>query len=159
MYNSFFRNLFQFGISRIFMSVDFMLALFITIAIERATINMAIISIDLEPILNVLVGLFSFVFAALAIMIAFSETGLGKLLTKMGKQKNILFHYWHSCVVYLTSILYVGFCLAIKTENKFLILGVIFSTLYAIFVTYSLVKTTISLGIYKDIHDTRENGQ
>ena len=120
MYNSFFRNLFQFGISRIFMSVDFMLALFITIAIERATINMAIISIDLEPILNVLVGLFSFVFAALAIMIAFSETGLGKLLTKMGKQKNILFHYWYSCVVYLTSILYVGFCLAIKTENKFL---------------------------------------
>ena len=136
-----------------------MLALFITIAIERATINMTIVSIDLEPILNVLVGLFSFVFAALAIMMAFSETGLGKLLTKMGKQSNILFHYWYSCVVYLTSILYVGFCLAIKTENKFLILGVIFSTLYAIFVTYSLVKTTISLGIYKDIHDTRENGQ
>ena len=108
MYNSFFRNLFQFGISRLFMSVDFMIALF---------------------------------------------------LTKMGKQSNILFHYWYSCVVYLTSILYVGFCLAIKTENKFLILGVIFSTLYAIFVTYSLVKTTISLGIYKDIHDTRENGQ
>lgn len=159
MYNSFFRNLFQFGISRIFMSVDFMLTLFITIAIERATINMTIVSIDLEPILNVLVGLFSFVFAALAIMMAFSETGLGKLLTKMGKQSNILFHYWYSCVVYLTSILYVGFCLAIKTENKFLILGVIFSTLYAIFVTYSLVKTTISLGIYKDIHDTRENGQ
>lgn len=159
MYNSFFRNLFQFGISRIFMSVDFMLALFITIVIERATINMTIVSIDLEPILNVLVGLFSFVFAALAIMMAFSETGLGKLLTKMGKQSNILFHYWYSCVVYLTSILYVGFCLAIKTENKFLILGAIFSTLYAIFVTYSLVKTTISLGIYKDIHDTRENGQ
>lgn len=159
MYNSFFRNLFQFGISRIFMSVDFMLAFFITIVIERATINMTIVSIDLEPILNVLVGLFSFVFAALAIMMAFSETGLGKLLTKMGKQSNILFHYWYSCVVYLTSILYVGFCLAIKTENKFLILGAIFSTLYAIFVTYSLVKTTISLGIYKDIHDTRENGQ
>ena len=159
MYNSFFRNLFQFGISRIFMSVDFMLALFITITIERATINMTIVSIDLEPILNVLVGLFSFVFAALAIMMAFSETGLGKLLAKMGKQSNILFHYWYSCVVYLTSILYVGFCLAIKTENKFLILGAIFSTLYAIFVTYSLVKTTISLGIYKDIHDTRENGQ
>ena len=159
MYNSFFRNLFQFGISRIFMSVDFMLTLFITIAIERATINMTIVSIDLEPILNVLVGLFSFVFAVLAIMMAFSETGLGKLLTKMGKQSNILFHYWYSCVVYLTSILYVGFCLAIKTENKFLILGVIFSTLYAVFVTYSLVKTTISLGIYKDIHDTRENGQ
>ena len=79
MYNSFFRNLFQFGISRIFMSVDFMLALFITIAIERATINMTIVSIDLEPILNVLVGLFSFVFAALAIMMAFSKTELSKL--------------------------------------------------------------------------------
>ena len=157
MHNSFFRNLFQFGVSRIFMSADFMFALFITIAIERMTINMTIISIDLEPILNVLVGLFSFVFAALAIMMAFSETGLGKLLTKMGKQKNILFHYWYSCVVYLTSILYVGFCLAIKTENKFLILGVIFSTLYAIFATYSLVKTTISLGIYKDMHDLQEN--
>lgn len=90
MHNSFFRNLFQFGVSRIFMSADFMFALFITIAIERMTINMTIISIDLEPILNVLVGLFSFVFAALAIMMAFSETGLGKLLTKMGKQKKYI---------------------------------------------------------------------
>ena len=157
MYNSLFRNLFQFGISRIFMSVDFMLALLITVLIERATINLSAISIDLEPVLNVLVGLFSFVFAALAIMMAFFETGLGKRLTEMGKQKSILFHYWYSCVVYLTSILYVGFCLVIKTENKFLILGAIFLTLYAIFVTYSLVKTTISLGIYKDMHDLQEN--
>ena len=139
------------------MSVDFLLALLITVLIERVTINLSAISIDLEPVLNVLVGLFSFVFAALAIMMAFFETGLGKLLTKMGKQKNILFHYWYSCVVYLTSILYVGFCLVIKTENKFLILGAIFLTLYAIFVTYSLVKTTISLGIYKDMHDLQEN--
>jgi len=39
MYNSFFRNLFQFGISRIFMSVDFLLALLITVLIERVTIR------------------------------------------------------------------------------------------------------------------------
>lgn len=155
MNNSFFRNLFQFGIGRIFMSVDFIFALIITLMVERITVGITIV-IDLEPILNVLVGMFSFVFAALAIMIAFYDTGFGKLLSKIGQQNKLLFHYWYSCTVYLTSILYTGLCLIIKTNNKLLLLGVIFLTLYAIFMTYSLVKTTISLGIYKGMYDLRD---
>lgn len=149
MLNSFFLNLRSFGILRIFNSIDFLSSIFVLIILERITIEQKL-SIDLNPCLNILVGLFSFVFAALAIMVVFANGGskIGHMLQRAGSYGGILFQYWYACIVYLVAILYVGGCIVFQLGYRPLLLGALWITVYSIFVTFSVVKVTVSLAIY-----------
>lgn len=155
MLNSFFRNLYKFGIARIFLSADFVLSVIVLLILERLTLGQSGLNLDLGPLLDVLVGLFAFVFAALAIMIALSSSAFYRLLRKTGSHDGILFHYWYACVVYLVSILYVLPCILFSVDNRFAVLGAIFLCTYSILLTFGVVKVTISLGLYKNLNDQK----
>ena len=162
MLNSFFLNLYKFGISRIFTSANFLLATLAFIILERLTMGNGL-KLNLNPCVDVLVGLFSFVFAALAIMVVFAngESKIGCLLKNKGSYLRVLFHYWYACAVYLAAILYVGGCVVFQIEDRLLMLIALWATIYSIFVTFEVVKVTISLAIYdnetRDLHNDNRN--
>lgn len=159
MLNSFFFNLRKFGILRIINSADFLLSMVVLIVLERLTIGQDL-SIDLNPCLNILVGLFSFVFAALAIMVVFAngDSKIGQMLQRADSYRGILFQYWYACVVYLSAILYVCGCIIFRLEHRLLILIALWLTVYSVFVTLSVVKVTVSLAIY-DNESRKQDGK
>lgn len=157
MLNSFFRNLYNFGISKIFLSADFLLSVVVILVVERITMSQPQLQIDLNPVLNVMVGLFAFVFAALAIMVSLSNSSFDKLLRKNGSHTGILFHYWYACVVYLSSILYILGCVVFTIQDRPFVLVALFLVVYSLFVTFGVVKVTISLGLYKNLNDSKSD--
>lgn len=148
MINSFFRNLWDFGPLRIVRSIDFMLAVLISILSAFLSKYHGVkFCIDFDSILSILTSLFAFVFAALAIVISLSDEKLLKLLGQLEKLGKLLFHYWYSCIIYLLSILII---FAFKTLNlNDLSFIALFFFLYSLFLTFGLVKTTISFGFYR----------
>lgn len=150
MANSFWLQLRKFGITRVFLSVDFIFAVALVGLVERLTIGASTYSLDYGQILNVLVGLFAFVFAALAILIAMSETKFTKELIKADKYEGLLFHYWFTCNMIVLSIGYVLLAALAKLHNKYLELLAIFLVAYSLCLVLGLIKTTISAGIYQN---------
>lgn len=149
MINSFWYQLKTFGIGRIFISADFIIPVIFTLVIERLTINNVSYQLNYGQILDVLVGLFAFVFAALAILIAMSETKFSKRLVEAGKYEGLLFHYWFTCNVFIVSIACTLFASLAQLHNKYFELFAIFLISYSLCLTLGLVKVTISAGIYK----------
>lgn len=149
MINSFWHQLRQFGILRIFLSLDFLVPVAFVFGLERLTIEIESYGIDFGQVLDVLVGLFAFVFAALAILIALSETSFSKKLMKEGVYDGLLFHYWYTCNVYIISISYVLLISLAQLHDKYFEVLAIFLVAYSLCLTLSLVKVTISAGIYK----------
>lgn len=149
MINSFWYQLRKFGVSRIFMSIDFLIPLLFTVLLERLTIGVANYVLDYGRILDVLVGLFAFVFAALAILIAMSDSKFSRQLIKSGSYERLLFHYWFTCVVYVCSIATVLFVSMALPGVRYIDLAIIFLVSYSLCITLGLIKTTISAGIYK----------
>lgn len=149
MINSFWLQLKQFGISRIFLSVDFIIPAAVVILAERATIGVSTYALDYSQILDTLVGMFAFVFAALAILIALSETKFIKAMIEFKKYDGLLFHYWFSCNIFLISIAYILFASITSLHNKYYELVAIFLIAYSLCLTLGLVKTTISAGLYR----------
>ena len=155
MINSFWGQLRKFGIARIFMSADFLISLFAIIAIERLTLAVPSYNLDYSQIINVLVGLFAFVFAALAILIAMSETAFNKKMVEMGKYESLLFHYWYTCNALIVAISFTLFVSLARLHEKYVELLAIFLTIYSLCLMLELVKTTISAGIYKSYLDNK----
>lgn len=149
MINSFWHQLRKFGIARVFTSADFLIPVFIVVFTERLTTNLVSYSLDYGQILNVLVGLFAFVFAALAILIAMSETKFGKKMAEIDRYDGLLFHYWHTCNVFIISIGYLLFVSLAQLHYKYFELAAIFLISYSLCLALGLVKVTISAGIYK----------
>lgn len=149
MINSFWYQLKKFGIWRIFTSIDFVLPLVFVILLERVTIGIGEYDLNYATILDVLIGLFAFIFAALAIVITMSDTKFSKELIKRGLYEGILFHYWYTCIVLLVSIAYVLTVSLIDASGKYSALPAIFLISYSLCIVLSLIKVTISVGIYK----------
>ena len=150
MANSFWFQLRKFGITRIFLSADFIFSIALVAIVERLTISFATYHLDYGQILNVLAGLFAFVFAALAILIAMSETKFTVELIKADKYEGLLFHYWFTCNTIVLSIGYVLLAALAKFQNKYLELLAIFFVSYSLCLVLGLIKTTISAGIYQN---------
>lgn len=150
MINSFFRNLFEFGISRIILSWDFIFSVFFCIvAFILEKCYGVVLSINYELIITILMALFAFVFAALAIVISLSDENFLRLLKEKKVLKKLLFHYWYACVIFLISTIYVYTLEVFNIKNGFRF-GALFFSLYALGLTIELVKTTISFGYYRE---------
>jgi len=150
MINSFFINLWDFGITRIIKSWDFLFSIFLCVTFWYLKKYQSVeVEINYEIIMSVLVSLFTFVFAALAIVISLSDEKFLKLLKQQKVLHKLLFHYWYACVIYLLFTFVVFLLKMLKIENSFKFIG-IFCFFYAIFLTVELVKTTISFGYYRE---------
>lgn len=154
MINSFWEQLRKFGIGRIFMSADFIVSALLVIVVERLTLDIESYSLDYSQIINVLVGLFAFVFAALAILIAMSETTFSKKMIEIGRYESLLFHYWYTCNALILAIGYTLFASLAHFHAKYGELLAIFFAAYSLCLTLGLIKVTISAGIYKSYLDT-----
>ncbi len=152
MDNSFFINLWRFWIIRTLRSWDFELALFLTISLLVLKKCQGLeIEINYGMVGDVLIGFFSFVFAALAIFSTLTSDWYLSYLRKNGLFSNLLFQYWIACVVYLISMLGVFWLTTFKPNADSYWHGLwMFLFLYSLFLTIELVKTTISIGIYRD---------
>ncbi len=150
MINSFFKNLWEFGISRIIRSWDFILAtLFCVVSFILKTYHNVNITIDYNTMITVLIALFAFVFAALAIVISLSDEKFLKLLKQKKVLHKLLFHYWYACVIYLISTIIIYISNIFDLKDIFIFIA-LFLLIYSLLLTISLVKTTISFGYYRE---------
>lgn len=149
--NSFFQNLREFGIGRIIKSADFILSTLITAFLVFLFVYHKIkITVDYELTINILTGLFAFVFAALAILISFSDQKFVAILVKAKVFKKLLFHYWLGCVVFLCSIFVIYVLSFFNEEYYWCDCLVVYIFSYSIFFALELVKTTITFGLYRE---------
>ncbi|MBN2086790.1 hypothetical protein JW758_00415 [Candidatus Peregrinibacteria bacterium] len=99
--------------------------------------------------LTILIGLFAFVFAALAIVISLSDEYFLKLLKQKKVLHKLFFHYWYACVIYLVSTILIYTLHIFKIKNNFSLIA-LFLFIYSLLLTIELVKTTISFGYYRE---------
>lgn len=151
MINSFFRSLWDFGILRIIRSWDFLLSIvFCTLSFILKNYHNIELSIDFQLAISILIALFAFVFAALAIVISLSDEKFLKLLKQKKVLRNLLFHYWYACVIYLVSTILTYTLMLYKIDNNFSFVA-LFLLIYSLLLTIELVKTTISFGYYREM--------
>jgi hypothetical protein len=136
--------------------MDFLLSvLVVSIAVNLKCCFSIDIDITYSDVVSILIGLFAFIFAALAIIISLSDKKFLEILKQAGVFKSILFHYWLGCVLYLSSVLIISILQIFKLSGWFDYL-VLFLLVYSVFFSFELVKTTINFGIYREKYTVKK---
>ncbi|MFA7314377.1 MAG: hypothetical protein WC025_00395 [Candidatus Magasanikbacteria bacterium] len=155
----FFSKMFQFGIGNIFISLDFFVAflvlillfidnhfnlkIFISIAEER--------NAYVQVILSASSILFALITTALSIILSFSTSNFIKFLKKKDMLDSVLFPFWLGNAIYLFTIILSIVYLLLEPATwikiiPFLFMFIIFLFIYAIGITFSLLRTIIRIG-------------
>lgn len=156
---SFFSKMSKFGIGNIVISLDFFVAflIFLLLYIDcRFKLKLFISSVNdkdafVQVILSASSVLFALITTALSIILSFSTSNFIKFLKRKGVLSGIIFPFWLGNGVYLCTIILAALYLLAdqitwSSQMPYLFMTIVALFVYAIGVTFSLLRTIIRIG-------------
>lgn len=157
----FFYQLRQYGLSRIILSADFLIAatVFVFMLIDRNYDFGIFLAADGAYVVAVFAAastLFSITLATLAIILSFSNSELMRFLREKGKLETMLFPFWLGNITYLLVLILAVIYLSVDIGRIPFLQDYLYPTVSALFIygllsTFYLLGTVIRFGYFIDI--------
>ncbi len=143
--SGFFQQLRSYGIRRIILSYDFLIAFFVFIVLFQDYLaksgNFKMLDANgISGIVTITSAVFAIIIAAIAIILSFSGTKFADFLRQHKKLHNILFTFWFCSVTHLTVILLAFAKYVVNVHPPYWITCLYSALVIAIFV-YAMLQT------------------
>lgn len=165
---TFFKMLKNFKISRILKSLDFILALILTIGFVICAYHYQIIDKLLTTVSSVYPpiasGMIAIIIASLAIIVSMSDSDFIGLLKQIKIYDEILFIFWYASILAGISIVidvvgYILVSIGATTHISLILLALsTFFTAYAVFAVIQSIGTVMRYGLYRAEFNTGLDG-